>query len=254
MNIRMGGPKYRVGADTLRLDEDALLKPLKWKKPRSVFVCSMTDLFADDMVSCDGAGRLEWIGRIMDVIENCPQHTFQILTKRAENMRDFFQIVAPECGKDGAPDNCWVGVSVENQAAADERIPYLLDTPAAVRWLSCEPLVGHVNLMQSIALSYQYPPLSDHINWVVAGGESGAGARPMHPAWVRSLRDQCVAADVPFLFKQWGQWAPNCLCYTKHAHRTTPRPSPGSPGVMFACGKKQAGRALDGVVWDQYPA
>ena len=91
------------------------------------------------------------------------------------------------------------------------------------------------------------------INWVIVGGESGTGARPMHPEWVRSIRDQCVDAHVPFHFKQWGEWAPNCLCGTMDAHRTMKRPEPGKLGVMFRCGREAAGRALDEKVWAEFP-
>jgi protein gp37 len=127
--------------------------------------------------------------------------------------------------------NVWLGVSVEDQKWADIRIPALQATPAAVRFLSCEPLLGPIDLdpWQSGG-----PPWSG-IHWVIVGGESGSGARPMHPAWPRSLRDQCVEAGVPFLFKQWGAWAP-------HDSRS-----------MRRVGKKTAGRELDGRTWDQYP-
>jgi protein gp37 len=161
--------------------------------------------------------------------------------------------------------NVWLGVSVENQQWADIRIPALLDTPAAVRFLSCEPLLGPVNLIGQGgdlvgAGVYALPDPPDHeggepicqdhgvercgqgctfIDWVIVGGESGHGARPMQPYWARSLRDQCTAARVPFLFKQWGEFEP--------------RWTGDDPAVMTRVGKKAAGRELDGATWDQYP-
>ncbi|HLL17885.1 MAG TPA: DUF5131 family protein, partial [Rubrivivax sp.] len=182
--------------------------------------------------------------------------------------------------------NVWLGVSVENQATADERIPLLLQCPAAVRWISAEPLLGEVDLRKlhlgelywldaltgAVTISHDggMPPGSNYprITWVVAGGESGPGARPMYPNWARSLRDQCAAASVPFLFKQWGNWAP---------HTTTPGGDEGGdlrsgrvrylagdgrmPDGHFRCGdaamanvgKKAAGRQLDGQLHDGYP-
>ena len=187
--------------------------------------------------------------------------------------------------------NVWLGVSVENQQAADERIPLLLQTPAAVRFLSCEPLLGSVSIERFLLRDRYFmaqcskcgwigssefsegnswdlsealcprchtdiedaPDDSASVSWVIAGGESGPGARPMHPAWVRLLRDQCQAAGVPFFFKQWGEWAPNNLKSRKvkeHLFQT----EPGAPlHAMFKVGKKAAGRLLDGRTWDEMP-
>jgi protein gp37 len=175
--------------------------------------------------------------------------------------------------------NVWLGVSVENQQWADIRIPALLDTPAAVRWLSCEPLLGPVDLDGPIVnghrprLTYwltgrlgwgaeettptglivQGLDTGPRIDWVVAGGESGPGARPMAPAWVRSLRDQCRNADVPFLFKQWGAHVPRCtlaLCGTPCSCAGS---NPTHPFEMRRVSKHAAGRELDGRTWNQYP-
>jgi protein gp37 len=174
------------------------------------------------------------------------QHTFQVLTKRYARMRSLlsseaFQVLAGQAafhliqqekravGWAWPLPNVWLGVSVETQQWADIRIPALLDTPAAVRFLSCEPLLGPIDLRGRFAFPHV---AATQIGWVIAGGESGAGARPMHPDWARSLRDQCAAAGVPFMFKQWGsydQWG-------RHLS------------------KKLAGRELDGRTWDEYPA
>ena len=189
---------------------DVLEQPLRWKRPRRIFVNSMSDLFHPEMID----KHIAVIGRVMDVIERCPQHVFQILTKRPENMRDFFQVIGAEAGRDGAPPNAWVGVSVEDQPTANERIPVLLETPAVVRWLSCEPLLG------PIGLGF----VTGRVDWVVAGAESGPGARPCELDWIRDLRDQCVDAEVPFFFKQ------------------------------FVVGGRKIGLPeLDGKVWNEYP-
>lgn len=228
-------PGHRKDVETF-LDEAALLKPLGWKKPRKVFVCSMTDLFGD-FVSDD------MIDRVFAVMALCPQHTFQVLTKRSARMREWFspdqyrrnaraELVRAEMQKlrperiGGLPQwplpNVWLGVSVEDQQRADERIPDLLATPAAIRWISAEPLLGPVEIAQWLHDSDCWlttgaseeractccAPRENHIDWVVAGGESGKDARPMHPDWARSLRDQCAAANVPFFFKQWGEHIP----------------------------------------------
>jgi protein gp37 len=200
---------------------DRLEQPLLWKKPRMIFVNSMSDLFHEDV--SDG-----FIADVFNVMAEAKQHTFQVLTKRAERMRDFF------CGTSGMGcgglfmPNVWLGVSVEDQATANERIPFLLDIQTHVRWISAEPLLGPIDLTQIVGASGETWNVLDRqeaedaaieggcdgiINWVVAGGESGPHARPMHPEWVRSLRDQCAAAEVPFFFKQWGEWAPRSACY-----------------------------------------
>jgi protein gp37 len=151
---------------------------------------------------------------------------------------------------------------VEDQKAADERIPHLLRTPAAVRWLSCEPLLGAIGLMAHIGKDYPY------LDWVVCGGESGPEARPMHPDWARSLRDQCSSAGVPFFFKQFGEWAPAGPAYdTVHCLLVNRRTGLArylaegwglwSDAADWECvrkfGKKAAGRVLDGRTWDEFP-
>lgn len=237
-----------VGDTTgVRMHEDRLGVPLHWRKPRKVFVCSMADLFHDSVSS-------SFIARVFAVMALSPQHTFQVLTKRPARMRallggwgirdlvmDRFAndddllsrwALTAGGGQTWPLPNVWLGVSVEDQRAADLRIPVLLDTPAAVRWLSCEPLLCGVRLCRcdgAVYVPQRHPFIAHadcpihgdtHIDWVVVGGESGPNARPMHPDWARSLRDQCASTGVPFHFKQWGE---------------------------------AAGRLLDGVLHDEYP-
>ncbi len=271
-----GGHDFRrVMMHCSKLDQ-----PLHWRKPRRVFVCSMGDLFHDDVSD-------EFIAAVFGVMAASPQHTFMVLTKRPERMHAYaarLDALMPHLQDTDErtlgdtrwgsgvhfPDfplsNVWLGVSTENQAAADERIPLLLQTPAAVRFVSCEPMLGPVDVSKWLrprSAPHKDGYGGDHapgftsdlrvLDWVICGGESGPGARPMHPDWARSLRDQCAAAQVPFFFKQWGEWAPNCLCDKKRPCRTTPRPEPGHLGCMFRCGKKAAGRELDGRTHDEIP-
>jgi protein gp37 len=244
----------------ITLVPEVLDAPLHWKKPRRIFVNSMSDLFHEEV-------PFQFIHEVFATIRQTPQHVYQILTKRPERMREFIAgYLRPREAMgwaNGFYSHVWLGVSIENQATADERIPILLQTPAAVRWVSVEPLLGPVDLRQWMhnwgcpcgwggddTRSYCVecgwrgdeagrgehcpdcneilddstacrecdlttrdgsgfgPNGSPPFNWVVVGGESGPGARPMHPDWVRSLRDQSKAAGVPFFFKQWGRWKP----------------------------------------------
>lgn len=286
------GPRWTGAVKCLpeKLDE-----PMKWRKPRRVFVNSMSDLFHPAVPE-------EFIWQVFAVMAACKQHTFQILTKRPERMAAVLgHPEAPhrfEAACDAlAGDKGWcyvesdyplpnvqLGVSVENQKAADERIPLLVETPAAVRFLSAEPLLGHINLRayplrhvcadcghecwhherpldrkeNKVCPVCHSPWCADTeprvIHWVIVGGESGPGARPMHPEWVRSLRDQCQAAGVPFFFKQWGEWCtpsqmPNDLWkpeYDTDKHGD-------SSDAPYRVGKQKSGRLLDGVLWDQMP-
>ncbi len=173
----MGVPQYAAGF-RLALHENVLGLPLTWKKPRTIFVNSMSDLFHKDV-------PLEFIGRVFDVMNRCPQHTFQVLTKRPE-------IAVARSGELCWSDNIWMGTSVEN-ALVLHRIERLRQIHAAVRFLSLEPLLGPLPRL----------PL-DGIRWVIVGGESGPGARTMEIHWVRQIREQCIAHGVPFFFKQWG--------------------------------------------------
>ncbi|HSY02560.1 MAG TPA: phage Gp37/Gp68 family protein [Acidobacteriaceae bacterium] len=173
----MGSDRYRNGF-RLTLHDDLVDLPRRWKRPRLVFVNSMSDLFHDDVPS-------EFIRSIFDTMSACPQHTFQVLTKRSERLRK----LGPSLPW---PSNVWMGVSVEDSRVAS-RIADLAAVPAQVRFLSCEPLIGP---LKNLAL--------EAIHWVIVGGESGPGARPMRPEWVESIHDQCREAEVSFFFKQWG--------------------------------------------------
>lgn len=217
---RMWATQYKPNADgtarrftDVRLHPDRLEMPLHWRKPAMVFVNSMSDLFHEDVPD-------EFILQVFSVMESCPQHIFQVLTKRPERMVD---VLGGTSGAGlGAPPlpNVWLGVSVEDQANADLRIPLLLQTPAAVRFLSCEPLLEALDL--SVAIyegngGYSYntltgehwpytlaPEYGPKIDWVIVGGESGTAARPFVLDWGRSILEQCQAAGVPCFIKQLG--------------------------------------------------
>jgi protein gp37 len=217
---------------------EALDKPLRWARPRRIFVCSMGDLFHESV-------PFAWLNRLFITMAANPRHTFMLLTKRPEIAVEFMSI-----GWRGECPNIWIGVTAENQAAADERIPILLQIPAAVRFVSVEPMLGPLSLKK-----WLHPEIEEtagcatvgDINWVICGGESGPGARPMHSDWVRGLRDQCQAAGTPFLFKQWGEWAPNWI------NDDAGNEIEGSMW-MDRFGKKKAGRLLDGVEHNEFPA
>lgn len=242
----------------INLDEDALEEPFKWRKPRRVFVNSMSDLFHKDV-------PFEFVAKVFAVMEGTPQHTYQVLTKRPERMLAFQQ----NWYHFGFPANVWAMTSVENQETADERIPFLLRVTARVRGLSMEPLLGPVDLSggrftvhSSTKLSYSQPPVvvdyrepdgsSPRIHWVIVGGESGPNARPMHPQWARSLRDQCAAAGVPFFFKQWGGWAWSGDYITDKLYADPIRHAFPDKTVMVKVGKHAAGRLLDGRTHDEF--
>lgn len=281
----------------VRTHGDRLDQPIRWAKRRMIFVNSMSDLFHPEVPD-------DFIDSVFGVMWAClygrneqDGHIFQVLTKRADRMRDYLRtdrrkawaLAAIHYGGGIDPDGLWdqtmdfegphpriwLGVSVEDQAAADERIPLLIDTPAAVRWISAEPLLGPVDLTATPAGDVlcrcggcmEMTP-DTRIDWVVAGGESGPKARPMHPQWARELRDQCAAASVPFLFKQWGEWAPADAISDDEDRKLEERwlsvfgrtldPSEGvdifkGDDVVYRAGKKSAGRLLDGVKHDGYP-
>lgn len=248
----------------VNLVENRLDLPLKWRRPRRIFVNAQSDLFHDQVPD-------EFIARVWAVMASAPRHTFQVLTKRHGRMRSllssphFVELFDREWCRipdwaprwpdpdfipaghtyhlgDGPLSNVWLGVSVEDQKRADLRVPALLDTPAAVRWLSCEPLLGPVDLD-----TQPWRPIGSdlpRLDWIVAGGESGPGSRPMHPDWARSLRDQCDVAGVPFLFKQWGSHRPSAVGSIVRGGVRFP---------MVPASKRAAGRELDGRTWDEYP-
>ncbi len=239
---------YPEGFDKIVLREDKLDQPLHWRKPSKIFVCSRADLFHPDV-------PFGIIYKVIRRIQNCPQHTFQILTKRPERMEIFFRHARTD---DLYSPNLWLGVSVENQKTADERIPLLLQCQAAVRFVSYEPALGAVDLSPHLSEVYEYMddelghPDKDErrlLDGVILGGESGPGARPMHPGWPRKVRDDCQAAGVPFFFKQWGEWTPY-LHEFEHAKQTCAKVD---GWLFYKVGKKAAGRLLDGRTWDELP-
>lgn len=293
--IAMGQEKYRgtvasgKWTGVINFDERVLEEPLRRKKPTRYFVNSMSDLFHENIPH-------QSILKILAVIAASPQHTFQILTKRPQRMLKFFtitsiqeqlvdalEVLAAKNGWCHAHDDfawplphLWLGVSAENQKTANKRIPYLLSIPAAVRFLSCEPLLGPIDLKKA---SFE------NVDWVIIGGESGPGARPLHPDWVLSLRDQCQASKIPFFFKQWGAFKPICPVYgddeaqewldASYAHNLNPEKtrivfnsghchnwphqenwqpdSQSRPYFMERVGKKHAGRELEGRIWNEFP-
>jgi protein gp37 len=173
----MGQHRYRNGFD-VTLHEDILDRPIRWTKPRMIFVCSMSDLFHKDVPAA-------FIRRVFDAMVEAPQHTYQVLTKRSERL----VAMAPHLPW---PKHVWAGVTVEN-GGPTHRISHLQEVPSAVRFLSMEPLLGP---MPRVSLN--------GIHWVIVGGESGPRARPIEKAWVREIRDRCIGSGVPFFFKQWG--------------------------------------------------
>jgi len=302
LTIDTGNGPVWTGA--IRVNEAWMDQPLRWRRPRRIFVCAHGDLFHEDVPD-------DVIDRVFAVMALAPQHVFQVLTKRAARMRDYLSAadraalicdamsihLLEEVCRGDAPfpidwplPNVWLGVSVEDQLRAEERVPPLMAAPAAVRFVSGEPLLGRLDLrkikvgegdvdqtkphapgLKKIIFnidalagvqSFNWPRL----DWVIAGGESGRDARPMHPDWARSLRDQCVAANVPFFFKQWGMWSP--LDRALPVNRGAPGMvawadgrvgldvrNPVAPGqAMYAATKAIAGRLLDGVEHNGLPA
>ena len=200
----VAGHPYEMGFD-ISLRPERLEQPLAWKRPRTVFVNSMSDLFHEAIPD-------QYIQRVFDIMVRADWHTFQVLTKRHERLGE----LAPRLPW---PSNIWMGVSVESQRWT-VRAERLRTVPAATRFLSVEPLLGPIRLQL------------EGIDWVIVGGESGPHARRVQPEWIRSIRDQCAAAGVPFFFKQWG------------AFDATGR----------RVGKGRAGRMLDGRIWDEMPS
>lgn len=329
----------------VRFNEQWLDQPLRWRKPRMIFVCAHGDLFHESVPD-------EWIDRVFAVMALSPRHTFQVLTKRPERAQSYLArltergpadtlaaVAGADHGEEADPwvanfingwsrpvelqddnpadgtvprwplPNVWLGVSIEDQATADARIPHLLATPAAVRFVSAEPTLGPLDLTAITAERGSLRPyranvdalrgacqshdhrsddwfrLASHLDWIIVGGESGPHARPMHPDWARSLRDQCQAAGVAFFFKQWGEWGPvtidqdpddgtigpaypvrdctsewsahhgekECLFWQGldlvHWPHIETFPAHGARRI----GKKRAGRLLDGREWNEMP-
>lgn len=208
MDKRYGRVKWGPQGTRERTSESNWKQPLKWQRQAEregrrfrVFCASLADVFEDNPQVAD------WRSDLWDLIELTPSLDWLLLTKRPENIRRFTKRWDT---LEQLPANIWIGTSVENQEQAEKRIPELLRIPAAVRFLSCEPLLGPIDFDNVIpgGISAVDGPYVPGIHWVIAGGESGPNARPMRPDWARSLRDQCKAAGVPFFFKQWGEWIP----------------------------------------------
>ena len=276
------GPRW---TSTVELIESKLTEPLRWKKSRRIFVNSMSDLFHEGLPD-------EAIDRVFALMALTPHITYQVLTKRAERMRQWSKIPYPPDRLDAAMatmdveqreefqwplPNVWLGVSVENQETADSRISELLRTPAALRFISYEPALGPLDVRKYLPFARcpwcdrnrdeQHKPscsrqgvvstASDNrdpmpwLDWVIAGGESGPGARPAHPDWFRSISDQCQAASVPFFFKQWGEYHPADQYAIERgitgAHEYV------NHQLMLRVGKKAAGALLDGQTYKQFP-
>jgi protein gp37 len=283
--------------------DKALMEPLKWKRPRKIFVCSMSDLFGDFVPD-------EAIVRVLAVAAYCRHHTFIILTKRANRMRAYLSAhntrhevwqamykmnLTPAWWYGGAVPgnwplpNVWFGVSAEDQANADERVPELLNTPAAVRFVSLEPLLGPIHLgylgwpngqrlrrtgyNALIGARYHAGSMVEKLpklDWVIVGGESGPKARPMDPNWVRQLREGCLHTGIPFFFKQWGEWLPGEV-YAIGDEGGFARHQDGTEGghggkhdhwwsgdsfggvISTRVGKHAAGRRLDGIEHNEFP-
>lgn len=282
-----GTPQFPNGF-RVTLRPERLELPLKWRKPSIVFVNSMSDLFHKDIPD-------EYIAQVFAVMALADRHTFQVLTKRHGRMRtllssrSFPELVTTWAWRISAGGamrlthgddaysptavawplpNVWLGVSAENQKWADVRIPALLDTPAAVRFISAEPLLGPIDLGMWLVddpEKFDVPPL----DWVIVGGESGPKARPMHPDWARLLRNQCERAGVALHFKQHGEWIGthaygDSWAWTEPhawvslqtgavAHEADAIEDGGSWQAVWKVGKKAAGRELDGRTWDEFP-
>ncbi|MGV8847775.1 DUF5131 family protein [Tessaracoccus sp.] len=276
-----GTTAYPNGFD-LTLRPHVLDQPLRWQRPRMIFVNSMSDLFFDQVDTA-------YIAKVFAVMSLADRHTFQVLTKRPGRMRsllnstDFITQVTQERNTlaqtrkitDGPTPmawplpNVWLGTSVENQEWADVRIPVLMGTPAVVRFLSCEPLLGPVDLTAwTNPLSYLLDAGGRGLDWVIVGGESGPNARPMHSDWVRDIRDRCKRGKVPFFFKQWGAWGPGerggdprykgavkggFWSYDGAWAAFTIDGVYHSPDWVLKVGPKAAGAVLDDRTWDEFP-
>jgi protein gp37 len=229
--------QYAVPFSQVQLLPERLEQPLHWKKPRRIFVASTGDLWHDEV-------PFSYINRVFDVMERAAWHVFQVLTKRPERMAMW----ARQRSKP-IPSNVWGGVSVENQAAADERIPLLVGVGFALKFVSCEPLLGKVDLQLR---GRNFGRGEEFVNWVICGGESGSDARPMYAGWARYLLHQCEEAGVPFYFKQWGEWCQGNQSQIQNVFgRKIHRWEDNSCSLWV--GKERAGHLLDGEEWRQVP-
>ena len=258
------------------LIDPIVFKPLHWRKPRVVFVCSMGDLFHEST-------PFTWIDHVyktMEHVEVFEKHIFIILTKRAERMLEYYEYRKAN-SMDYGHSWIWLGVTAENQEQANKRIPHLLQIKAPVRFVSIEPMLEPIdfydvqngsqfhNVLTGVLdiTTSQSGILGDKLDWVITGGESGHSARPMHPDWVRSIRKQCKNAGVPFFFKQWGEWIPAISipkewghpADIKGKHSWVNKSDGKSTGEGEGCmvikvGKHRSGNSLDGEKYEAYPA
>lgn len=281
INHRYGFDNWGPAKTTQRrgMSKNYWRQPLRWNaqaeqdgRRAKVFCASMADVFEDHPQLDD------WRADLFELIQLTPHLDWLLLTKRPENILAMVPIRWRFHG--GAPANVWYGTSCEDQRCADERIPQLLKVPARVRFLSCEPLLGPVDLsahlwcsdfvMTNGGAAFHTRVKREDIHWIICGGESGHGARPMHPDWARSLRDQCQAAGVAYHFKQWGEYAP--VTWREAFETAKPSLTVGADGgsvytqvghlvgmrmpddvCMERLGKARAGRLLDGRTWDEFP-
>lgn len=242
---------------------DTLEIPLTWQKPRTVFVNSMSDLFHEKIT-------LQFQSQVFEVMRKTPQHTYLILTKRPERAVRFWTLQGNHWH---CPPNVWMGTSANDQKSGDLRIPKLLELKGCLRFLSYEPATGPLDLrnvgtdeswsLDTLAgVGYadgNYYRDEPRLHWVIMGGESGPKADPMHPAWVRKVRDDCKATGTPFFFKQWGAWKPH-LFYTQEQEITIKFNLgkneflfPDPVQNMIRVGKGIAGNEIDGETWQQFP-
>lgn len=251
--------------------EDSLTLPDTWKKPALVFVNSMSDLFHENI-------SFEFISSVFSVMSDIDRHTYQILTKRPERVIEFFAWKEKQLDDIfwRPSDNVWIGVSVEDQATFDLRVPLLREIRSSVKFLSCEPLLGSIDLYKEFPVGKGTVAHGTLVDWVIVGGESGSKARPMHPDWVRLLRDQCAYVNIPFFFKQWGEYADGsnglsrtitilsdgdyCSAGWEHSLRcrnnhvmSSDEWYAYSPIRMSKVGKNKSGRLLDGVEHNGMP-
>ena len=267
------------GGRGVTLHPDRLELPMHWKKPQRIFVNSMSDLFHEDV-------PFDFILRVFDLMRVARQHTYQVLTKRPERMYQFFRWTVENVG--GHPmrvyfpmRNVWLGVSTENQHWADIRIPLLMQIPAAVRFISAEPLLGPVDLtsvgpLGQNVLTGEWGHYDEDtgeecfhwgqaLDWVIAGGESGPKARPAHPDWFRQIRDHCQAAGVPYFFKQFGEYRPAIGATLGPRFKLLGLDANGKivggdtpvedvSAFVVRTGKKAAGAVLDGREWREFPS
>lgn len=255
-------PQYAVPFEMVQLKPERVDLPLHWKKPRMIFVDSVSDLFHGDV-------PFDFIDDVFKTMRAAYWHTFQVLTKRVGRAVDWFARYTYAW-----PDNVWMGASVEDQTMANKRVPLLLEIPSKVHFLSCEPLLEAVDLTRIpyapeglvLASTFTTPRFIDglrgyhdqidrKVDWVICGGESGEGARPMHPDWARSLREQCAEASVPFFHKQNGEWLHQSQMTQAQFKWLTGKQFhtwPDGSGSLWV-GKQAAGHLLDGAEWRQMP-